>query len=269
MPRARSPFRLAALVSAVLLGACEARDDTNDAAPAPPVEVIENEPSAVVLPEPALDRGALLDAVARAASAHAGGIDDSKAQAALDGRRFAVKLRFGCGRPAGESGTEALRWRVKSDESLEITATPDLSLEAPELAGALTQTVEAVEGFWLPRPWLLSDACPARKRGIGAQPATPEHSVGLAQYYTPESSRTERRSGRAYVSIAPVEPGAPLPQHGFFLLLEGRLQAWPDGPPIRCTSTSAAARPSCIVSVRLDRVAFTRPGDGVIDEWTS
>jgi hypothetical protein len=269
MPSARSSLRLAALAGSALLCACEARDDANDIAPAPPA-VVENEPSPVPLPAPALDRAALLDAVAKAASAHAAGIDDAQARAALDGRRFAVKLRFGCGGPADETSSDALGWRVKSDESLEITATPDLSLDAPELARALTQTVEAVEGFWIPRPWLLSDACPAVHAGAIAPPAVPDHSVGIAQYYTPEGSRTERRSGRAYVCIAPIKPGAPLPQDGFFLLLEGRLQAWPGGPPIHCASTSAAARPSCIVSVRLDRAAFIRPGDGaVIDEWTN
>jgi len=268
MLSARLPFRIAALVGSALLCACDTRDEANDVAPAPPADLVENEPDAVILPAPALDRAALLDAVAQAASAHAAGVDDSNVQAALDGRRFAVKLRFGCSGPAGEASSDALRWRAKSDKSLEITATPDLSLEAPELAGALTQTVEAVEGFWIPRPWLLSDACPVISRG--AEPVAPEHSVGLAQYYTPESSRTERRSGRAYVSIAPVDDGAPSPQDGFFLLIEGRLQAWPGGPPIHCASTSAAARPTCVVSVRFDRVAFTRPGDGsVIDEWTN
>ena len=262
-------LRLAASTSLALLCACEPRDDANKAAPEPPVEVVKHKSDAIPLPAPPLDRAALLGAVAQAASAHAAGIDDPQAQAVLDGRRFAIKLRFGCGGPAGEASSDALRWRVKSDESLEITATPDLSLEAPELAGALTQTVEAVEGFWIPHPWLLSNACPALRQSSEAHPVVPEHSVGIAQYYTPEGSRTERRSGRAYVSIAPAEPGEPLPQNGFVLLLEGRLQAWPGGPPIHCSSTSAAARPSCIVSVRLDRVAFTRPGDGaVIDEWT-
>ena len=270
MPSARSPLRLAILTSA-LLGACEAPEEANQAGPAP--VVVDKEPSPEVLPAPALDRAALLDAVADAASAHAAGSDDSKAQAALDGRRFAVKLRFGCGGPAGEASTDALRWRVKSDESLEITATPDLSLDAPELTGALTQTVEAVEGFWIARPWLFSDACPAMPKAAQAPTAAAaaaERSVGIAQYYTPEGSRTERRSGRAYVSLAPIEPGAPLPQDGFFLLLEGRLQAWPGGKPIHCSTSVAGARPACIVSVRFDRVAFTRPGDGeVIDEWTN
>ena len=263
------PLRLAASVALALLCGCEPRDDAKDAAPPPPV-VVRNEPSAVPLPEPALDRAGLLEAVAQAASAHAAGIDDSQAQSALDGRRFAIKLRFGCGGPAGEASSEPLRWRVKSDSSLEITATPDLSLTAPELAGALTQTVEAVEGFWVARPWLLSDTCPALRKDAKAPPSAPDHSVGIAQYYTPEGSRTERRSGRPYVSIAPLKPGEPLPQDGFILLLEGRLQGWPGGPPIHCATSAAGARPSCIASVRLDRVAFTRPGDGsVIDEWTS
>ena len=167
------------------------------------------------LPAPALDRAALLEAVARAASAHAAGSDDSDAQAALDGRRFAIRLRFGCAGPTGEASTDALRWRVKSDASLEITATPDLSLDAPQLAGALTQTVEAVEGFWIERPWLLSDACPAPLGDANATPTAPDHSIGIAQYYTAEGSRTERRSGRAYTSIAPIEAGAPLPPRRF------------------------------------------------------
>ena len=265
-----SILRLPALLSLALLGGCEARDDDNKAAPPPIADAVEKAPSAVPLPAPALDRAALLEAVGKAASAYAAGVDDSAAQAALDGRRFAVKLRFGCQGPAEEGSGAPLRWRVKSDSSLEITATPDLSLAAPELAGAVTQTVEAVEGFWIARPWLLSDACPAVRNDVNAPPASPDHSVGIAQYSTTEGSRTERRSGRPYVSIAPLKPGEPLPQDGFVLLLEGRLQGWPGGPPIHCSTTAAGARPSCIASVRLDRVAVTRPGDGgVIDEWTS
>jgi hypothetical protein len=270
MPSARQLHRLAALLSVATLCACKARDDAEQAAPAPPVEVADKDPDVIALPAPALDRAGLLGAVAQAASAHAAGADDSAAQAALDGRRFAIRLRFGCRGPAGEASRDALRWRAKSATSLEITATPDLSLDAPELAGAVTQTVEAVEGFWLARPWLLSDACPAPRKGAQPSPVAPDHSVGIAQYYTAEDSRTERRSGRPYVSTAPLEAGAPLPQDGYCLLLEGRLQAWPGGRPIHCAATPAAARPSCIVSVRLDRVAFTRPGSGaVVDEWTS
>ena len=165
-----------------------------------------------------------------------------KAQAALDGRRFAVRLRFGCGGPAGEASSDALRWRVKSDESLEITATPDLSLDAPELAGAVTQTVEAVEGFWIPRPWLLSDACPAAEGRRRAAPA-PDHSSG---------SRNITRRGVAH--RAPLGPR--LCQH----------RAGRAGEPLPRTASSCSSKAACSMApaarrsiVRLGRRSSAAP----------
>lgn len=271
----------AALAGAALLGACDIRDDdTNVATPSNVVEAVTTPPSVLPLPNPVLDRVALLGAVAQAASAFAAGADDRSAQAKLEGRRFVMKMRFGCGGPAAADGKEALRWRVRSDRSLEIRATPDLSLDDPALAGTPTDTVEAVEGFWIPQPWLFSERCPAP-----GSPATlgvpPERSVGIAQYYTDDESRVERRSGRDYVSTVSLEPDAAgagnaasgvneaLPREGLFLSLEGRLRPWPDGKVIRCTAGATGGRPSCIVSIKMDRVAFIDPSDGSeIDEWS-
>lgn len=278
-PSSRRPI---ALFGAVLLGACEIEDgDTNAAAPPNVVEAVTERPRVLPLPSPGLDRVALLGAVAQAASAFAAGADDRPAQARLEGRRFVMKLRFGCGGPATADSDDALRWRVRSDTSLEIRATPDLSLDDPALAGTLTDTVEAVEGFWIPRPWLFSERCPAPGPRTAILGVPPERSVGIAQYYTEDESRVERRSGRDYVSTVSMEPETAdentatggvdeaVPREGLFLSIEGRLRSWPDGKVIRCVASATGGRPSCIVSIKMDRVAFIDPRDGSeIDEWS-
>ncbi len=287
----RPSTRLAiALASAALLGACEVRESDTNVAEPNAVEPAPSPPRVLPIPDPVLDRAALMGAVAEAASAFGAGADDREAQSALDGRRFTINLRFGCGGPAPASGAEPLLWRVRSDTSLEIRATPDLSLDSPALAGILpeaaeatdseTQTVEAVEGFWIARPWLLTDRCPAPNPRTAALGVPPERSVGIAQYYTSEESRVERRGGRAYISTVALQPDGgeagnaadaadqALPREGLFLSIEGRLRRWPDGKVIRCSATAVSARPACVISIKMDRVAFTRPASGdVIDEW--
>ncbi|MDQ3144262.1 MAG: hypothetical protein M3Q57_05210, partial [Pseudomonadota bacterium] len=108
-PSTRLIFTLA---GAALLGACQVQDPAtdNDAAPNA-VEPAPAPTSVLPLPDPVLDRAALLGAVAQAASAFAAGADDREAQGALDGRRFVVKLRFGCRGPAAEDSEESLKWR--------------------------------------------------------------------------------------------------------------------------------------------------------------
>ena len=74
--------------------------------------------------------------------------------------------------------------------------------------GSPSETIEAVEGFWLARPWLMSDACPAQRAGVPATAAAPAKLVGIAQYFTSEDSRVGQRSGRSYVSVEKIAVGS-------------------------------------------------------------
>ncbi|MGH6707220.1 MAG: hypothetical protein ACREB1_10475 [Sphingomicrobium sp.] len=233
---------------------------------------VENEANfteVLPLPVPAMDRAAFLGAVSQAASAHTAGTHDRKAQAGLDGRRFAIRLRFGCAGPASPGSSEPLRWSAGKDRtSFEVSATPDLSLDSEPLAGSLDETIETVEGFWLARPWMLSDACPR----ISAQPdpgaAERPPLVGIAQYFTSDDSRVGQRAGRSYVNVEKIASPDELPKSGLVLLIEGRLRSWPGGKVIRCWGPGTGSPPQCVAAAHVDRAAFERPEDGaVLAEW--
>jgi len=260
---------LVSIVAAMSLGACRASDaPAENRAVGPPAADELNLAEELPLPQPALDRASFLKAVAAAASAQVAGTEDRAAQQ-LDGRRFAIRLRFGCEGPATVNGTAALRWTQNEGKaSVEISAKPDLSLADKSLDDISDQTIEAVEGFWIPRPWQLNDSCPAAAPD-GSEAALPAPQlVGIAQYFTAQDSRVGRRSGRPYLATKKIQSPDDLPKSGLILLLEGRFEAWPGGEVIRCTGSGRNRQPTCIASAHLDRAAFLRPeDDSVIAEW--
>src|SRR5690606_32843882 len=123
-----------------------------------------------VLPvaEPPLDRSELLLAVAQAASDFAAGHDDATRQRALDGRLFEVALRFGC----SNDGDDARLWSFDAPTRvLRVRVAPELSADSPEVTRLELGDFEAIEGFWVRRPWLLEAACPAPRVEPGAAAA--------------------------------------------------------------------------------------------------
>ena len=272
MPPVRTRYLPLAVAALITTAACQRQDAEPPANQAEtPANGETNIADVLPLPAPALDRAAFLAAVARAASAHTAGTDDGKAQSKLDGRRFAIRMRFGCGGPAAAESSEPLRWSVSEDRaSFEVRATPDLSLDSEPFEGSPSETIESVEGFWLARPWLMSDACPAQRIGAPSTAEVPAQLVGIAQFFTSEDSRVGQRSGRSYVSVEKIASEGELPKSGLVLLLEGRLRTWPGGKVIRCWGAGSASPPQCVAAVRLDRASFERPDDGsVLAEWRS
>ena len=269
--RSPSSALLAALLLTPTLGACEresAKVSNNATAPATPEEPALKLPEAVPTPAPELDRAALLAAVARAASAHASGRQNREEQAELAGRRFTLKMRFGCGGPAGRPDAASMGWTYdEAEQRLTVRAKPDIAADA--VATGPESPIEAVEGFWIPQPWLLTDACPVQGAAEdGAAPPAP--SVGIAQFFTAEHSRVQRRSDRSYEIVRRADPAIAPPSGGFNLVIEGRLAAWPDGEVIRCRGSGRAARPVCIVSAEFDRVAFENPETGLtVAQWNA
>jgi len=249
-PNRRSTLAKWSLATATLvLAACEAShppEDTNTAvdntiaAPAP------------TLPLPAteqpLDRERLLLAVAQARSAHAAGADDRAAQAELDGDRFELRIRFGCGAPATDvAGNPAVRHDPEA-RTVELSASPDVDLSDPPVAAVAGENVEAVEGIWIPRPWLLRPACTP-----GASAAA--HEVGIAQYFAPTDSRVGRRSERSYRHVIRLSEGQdPARPQGYDLVLTGRLRAGPAGRVIRCASGETHTMPVCLIGAQFVRV---------------
>lgn len=262
------------------------------AAPANPPQ-----PPTVVL-DSTLNRAALLAALTESGTALA---DGQTRDAALTGRTVSARLPFGCGGETDAVGEIAGLPRLirNADGGLTLTVTPE-NLGASALIAATREGAadkwEAVEGFWIARPWSGLDACPASAAQPAPAPApsqekTPaegktvetgadedaapppaalERSAGLAAVFETGGSRLGRRQGQAYVHVIRGDKGVvatPAPG-GYALRLEGRLTAFADGKGVHCVQKDAESRPVCVAALRLDRLAFEDGATGaVLSEW--
>jgi len=275
--------RSAALFVALLAaGACGGPQNQSNAA-ANAANAAQQQPvpelPAPVLEQP-LAREQLLLAAEHAASDFASGVDDSKRQEDLADKKFEFRIRFGCEGESTNGSAQLFDWSVDSKSgALKVRATPTLSAKDPPVQALAGKNFEAVEGFWVRRPWLLSAACPRTEPPLVAQTAdskppdavpakdkqppasaaapVPALTVGIAQFFTDTDPRTMRRSGRPYEATRKLEEGD-TPSGGFDLVLTGRLVALPDQRVIACTPASPGERPSCVISVEFGQVTIER-----------
>lgn len=275
MPMVASRQWCVLLASAVVLAACG-----RSAAPEPAPEG-EAQASTELPPvtEPPLDRERLLFAVARAASDFATGRNDRERQLQLDGRRFEVRLRFGC------EGDDMATRRWSFDEPsrvLRIRVEPELSATGLAIEALGLEPFEAVEGFWIRRPWLLQAACSTRRappesdaegrsssKEGGEELGAEQPRIGIAHFFTEQDSRTLRRDNRAYEATIRLANEEEPSTTGYDLVLSGRLTRMPDGRVIACAGGVASVPPRCIVSADFDRVTLARPDRTVVAEWSS
>lgn len=223
------------------------------------------------VPPPPLSRADLIAIGARAASAYATGQPGDPRDASLVGRNFLVSLPFGCNGPSKSAAGP--HWAHDAKRGvITLVAHPETWTETSwvrALAG--DRTLDAVEGFWIPRPWILSEDCPpASALEPGAAPVGQgEQTLGLAQFFAPGSSRVLQRGARPYefVGKAPTDQ-SPLAPKGYRLVLAGRIAGFSPAEPARCRVESAGRRPVCLVAVTFDRVAFEDPISGkTLAEW--
>lgn len=131
---------------------------------------------------------------------------------------------------------------------------------------------EAVEGFWLPRPWTTSEVCPPASSAPPPAIATPPtaQTLGLAQIFAPGSARTQRHGEHPYSFTRKLGPAdAATLDHSYHLLLEGTVSGYPDGLPLHCSSEGADHQPICIYAVTLDKVALQDAATGeILASWT-
>ena len=270
---------LAASGLILCISACERRET---AAPPPPEPAAPATPTVVMGPARQIDRAELLAAVDVAASAWARGPSPG-GEDTLVGRRLVIRQAFGCTPTdaaavgAGTTGGEGLAQAAfgRDRKTLQLSLAPADWTEAPLTAGG-GETWESVEGFWLPRPWIRTDECPAVQTTatVGGEtadaiPQASAQTVGLAAVFETGGSRLSRRNGRAYAFTVRGEGDLPVapPPGGYRLVLEGRAIAFSNGRAIRCLSPSVDQRPVCVVAAQVDRVAFEDATGKMLSEW--
>jgi hypothetical protein len=234
------------------------------ATPPQPAPAAVPEPPAPRLPAltPPLGRSDLLAAAAAAADAYAMGRADTPENADLVGRRFEIRIPFGCYGASPEDSAASLRWNYDADDkALRISATPEVWTDLPWVRALAGEQAEAVEGFWIPRPWSSAESCPTPEARMALPPIlpTPQQTVGLAQLFETGGSRVHRRDGKPYRTVEKVEPEELQATEGFQLVLSGRVGAFPNGQPVGCHSAGAELQPVCLVAVEFERVAIENP----------
>lgn len=192
------------------------------------------------------------------------------------GRQFDIRLAFGCegaeALPVGVAEDGLARWSWGPDrQTIRLSLAPGDWADSALIAGGGQDPWEAVEGFWISRPWMMADDCPRVRTdplALGAAAPSPP-TVGLAAVFETDGSRIGRRNGRAYTHTIRQVGDAPLValHAGYRVRLQGRIVAFPDGQAIRCRAAHSNQRPVCVAAVQLDRVAFeSATGEG-LSEW--
>ena len=251
-------------------------------------------------PQPPIDRASLLAAVTEAASATASGEQMPQSVRSLDGRQFEFRIRFGCRGPATDLQERWLGWSFDAEERrIRVRAAPTIAKSDPLVGRIGAEQFEAVEGFWIPRPWLLQPVCPAAaavqsatdgapagapsdrnagdekgrqplqaSRATGPVPADESEvdealpivrRIGIAQFFTSDDARTGRRDTRAYEAAHTLAEGQAISSQGYNLVLAGRLRAIPGRGVVHCSTRGADTPPECLVSVEFLRVWIEQP----------
>lgn len=236
---------------------------------APPVAA----PVLKAAPEPVssgvLGRADLLALAAAAADAAAAGRDPGSAMAQADGRRFELRLPFGCNGPAAQDSEAAMRWRYDAKaRALRISVEPVTWVAQDWWQSEIPASVEAIEGFWIDRPWTSSEACPelsGQPAAGGAEPVTlPERTLALGQIFFAGGGRGAKREGKPYEAVIRIAEREPQAAKGFRVRISGRIARAGGVGPVRCRqSAGAEQRPICLVTVVMDEVAVE---NGATDE---
>lgn len=261
-------------------------------APAPPPAIVSPMPAPVAAPVVSktpvarvLSRADMIALVNAAADAASSGAKMPEKAGTTEGSRFEIYLPFGCDGPASENSREPFQWRYdSSSSSLRISVAPvvfdpqawlgELSSAAGRMARPAVQE-EAIEGFWIARPWSSRETCesgaaPAAPLGIDAV-TIPGQTLGLAQIFTDEDSRNARRDGKPYESVRRMDEDDLKIDQGLRVRLRGRISRFPDGSTVLCRQLAGKEqRPVCLVAVTFDDVAIENPStQETIATWSS
>lgn len=246
---------------------------TTSRPPAPTQTADQTKPPVTPVPLLPLERPQLLAAAAAAADAVAGGQPLPVQNTSLVGRTFVIRLPFGCNGPLAELESEWAGWNYNpKTRALKLRAQPELWSNEPWVRAIAGDTpFEAVEGFWVRRPWTNAQSCPA---AIDEEPADTEgdaaerQTVGIAQFFAPGAPRTMRRGSRPYAVTLKAGEDIPDAPREYQLLLSGRVTGFADGQPVHCWNEADSLRPVCLIAAEFSRVAFEDVAGGkTLSEW--
>lgn len=215
--------------------------------PAAPVSVAVPEPTVA---EVTLGRADILRMASLAADAASGGAPVADT---MDGRRFVIRIPFGCGLKFKDNGSRSAAYTV-ADETLRVRIQPQDWTDLPWVANeVLRREAVGAEGFWVPRPWTAAETCPPD----AVEPTDLSSNLGIAQLFDADSSRVGQRRGRALEATVQVDPDEADFSKGFRLVVEGRVVQWPGGrETVLCRAASAYQRPVCLVGAKLDGISI-------------
>lgn len=225
-----------------------------------------------------LDRAGLIDIADAAADAAASGSPlPEKVREAVD-RRFAIALPFGCEGAAPADSDAPLRWRYDEQAETLRVHVAVTRWTAEEWGLVEPADGEAIEGFWIARPWSSRGECRPLPSGAptpAAQPfAPPQQTLAIAQFFRGDVRREALRDGKPFESVQQIDREDFAAPRGFRLILSGRIDRVPraDGSqsgPVHCIQPGGfGQRPRCIFAVTLDEVRIENPASGeVLANW--
>lgn len=264
------PFVIAAALAAVSIGVLAPGWFQKRPAP-PPLAPALPTASLAAPPPPPLTRNEIVRRAEFAASAFAAGAPPLTERSPLLGRSFEVRIPFGCGGPTPpDPAVQAWVEFDATSSTVRLLARPADWTSLP-MVQSEPSPPDLVEGFWIPRPWMNSEACPPKRDHPAPATPTPPaaQTIGLAQIYRPGDTRVGARRERpySYAFKLPKDDPARL-DHAYRLVLQGRLVEFDHGRTIRCWSESDDHRPICWLAVRFERVAFQDAQTGeTLAEW--
>lgn len=259
--------------------------------------------SSIPLPAPTwtgpLARPDLIALGALAADATAAGMDPDISLRQNEGRRFEIRLPFGCHGPASEDDPSGWIYDEAS-RTLRVFVTPEQWEAADWFPSSSAGTaIESVEGFWIERPWTSSEACPppvgpapmvpvseddnedAATAAPSPQDDTSETSeaapapsaapptLAIGQIYTAESPRSSRRNGEPFRAVVRLQPADLEVSQGFRLRISGRLTGAAGSVPAVCRQSTPMQPPVCLITAAVDEVSIENPVTGTtLATWT-
>lgn len=227
----------------------------------PPAPAIEPPPLGV------LGRSDLIGLAALASDATAAGRAVGAEVGEFAGRRFELRLPFGCSGPASKTSEAPMRWRYdEGAEALRLHVSPASWSAADWWPASSSRGAGTVEGFWIARPWTSSEECPVAGETsgtTGAQPVTlPGQTLAVGQFF-PATAPEEQRERTAYDAVVRIPRGELDTSKGFRVRISGRIAQLADAGTVRCRQPlGAEQQPICLVGVITDEIAIENAASG-------